>query len=199
MKKLEPFAPVDRWNYDESMFIHNSLGTFSLIPKNTNGRTLANEKESMTIGCYLNQIGDVAWRPMLCSKSLPRCKRSKKMFKSEYIHERPNKSAKTVEITYEIHKDFCIYRTRAGWNERGVMVKELQLLNEEMKKNNRKIALCIDHAPCHLIGKQFFPDLSNITLLYIGRGMTASLQENLLNFFCLFIISCYFGNLFYYY
>ena len=32
-----------------------------------------------------------------------------------------------------------IYRSLAGWNERGILVKELEFINTEMKKQHRKI------------------------------------------------------------
>ena len=179
---ITEFAPSDRINFDESMFIHNNLGSFSLIPKNATGRTLGNTKESMTVGIYLSQDGSIPFRPMFVSKSFPRSKRNKKTFTEEYIHERQNQPAKTVTVNSEEHEKFMIYRNSSGWNERGILVKELEMINSEMKKQNRKICFLLDHAPCHLLGKNPLPDLTNIKLVYIEKNMTDKLQENFINY-----------------
>ena len=81
-----------------------------------------------------------------------------------------------------MHEKFTIYRNSSGWNERAILVNELKTLNNEMKKKNRKICLIIDKAPCHLLGKNPLPDLSNLTLVYIEKKMTDKLQENFINY-----------------
>ena len=64
--------------------------------------------------------------------------KNKKNFTGEYIHERPNNPPKTVLINSERHEKFMIYRSLAGWNERGILVKELKFINTEMKKTASK-------------------------------------------------------------
>jgi len=134
----------------------------------------------MTVGIYLNQNGEIPFRPMFCSKGFPRCKRTKKTFTGEYLHECPNKTSKTVAVNSQRHKNFIIYRTSSGWNERGVLVNELEIINKEMKRTNRKICFIMDHAPCHRLGSKPLPDYSNIKLVYIAPKMTDKIQENLI-------------------
>ena len=56
------------------------------------------------------------------------------------------------------------------------MNNELRLLNEKLAREDRKICLAIDFAPAHLIANQKIPNLTNIKLVYIGRGLTDKLQ-----------------------
>lgn len=81
-----------------------------------------------------------------------------------------------MKVEYQKHKDFVVYRQKSGWNEQGIMMTELNALNEKMANENRKVALCMDHAPCHLISNQPIPNFSNIKIVYIGRNMTDKLQ-----------------------
>ena len=117
----------------------------------------------MTLALYLNECGEIAHRPMFCSKSSPRSKKKRISFTRVYNHIKPDKTSKIVRVQSERYQNFIIYRTSAGWNERAVLCKELELLNIKMKKQDRKIALTLDHAPCYLIGSDPLPDYSNIT------------------------------------
>ena len=109
-------------------------------------------------------------------------KKKQKIFTGEYIHECPNQSSKTFIVNAEMHEKFTIYRNLCGWNERALLVNDLETLNNERKKKNRKICLIIDKAPCHLLGKNPLPNLSNLTLVYIEKKMTDKLQENFINY-----------------
>ena len=103
--------------------------------------------------------------------------KNKIVFTGEYDHVKPDKTSKIVKVHSERYRDFIVYRTGAGWNERAVLCKELELINKEMQKQNRKILFTLDHAPAHLIGDQPLTGYSNIRLVYIGRKMTSRLQE----------------------
>ena len=129
--------------------MHNNLGSYSIIPKNPVGRSLANQKESLTMGIYLNQLGEVAFRPMFVSKSFPRSKNKAKSSVREYWHETPKNGKMKVLVHSEIHKTFDIYRQPNSWNCRAIMETELDILNRKMAKENRKVALCLDNASCH--------------------------------------------------
>ena len=56
------------------------------------------------------------------------------------------------------------------------MMTELKILNDKMARQNRKICLLMDHAPCHLISNEPIPDFPNIKIAYVGRCMTDKLQ-----------------------
>ena len=43
------------------------------------------------MGLFINGLGAVAFRPMFCSRSLPRSKKNKIVFTGEYDHVKPDK------------------------------------------------------------------------------------------------------------
>ena len=131
----------------------------------------------MTVALYINGLGEVAFRPMFCARALPRSKKNKIVYTGEYVHIKPDNTSKIVKVHSERYRSFIVYRTKSGWNERAVLCKELELLNKEMLKQDRKIIFTMDHAPAHLIGDQPLTGYSNIRIEYIGRKMTSQLQE----------------------
>ena len=60
----------------------------------------------------------------------------------EYNHE-SKKGIKKVTVDSETHTNFVNYRHCSGWNTRAIMELELDALNEEMKRQGRKVALTI--------------------------------------------------------
>jgi hypothetical protein len=55
--------------------------------------------------------------------------------------------------------------------------KYLEILNQRMKKQNRKILLLVDNAPVHFVNFVNNPELlTNITVHYLPPNTTAHLQ-----------------------
>ena len=60
---LQNYKPEDTWNFDETMFQHSMLGSYGIKPPNAQGRSLkGNQKEGITLGLYLNRLGEPCYR-----------------------------------------------------------------------------------------------------------------------------------------
>ena len=63
---------------------------------------------------------------------------------------------------------------KSAWMQTSIWNKYLELLNQRMKRRNRKILLLVDNAPVHSVSN---PELlTNITIHYLPPNTTAHLQ-----------------------
>ena len=109
-------------------------------------------------------------------KNFPRCKNVKFTTNVSEFEHKTTTGTRKVKVEFQTHTNFVVYRQHNGWNCQSIMNNELRLLNEKLAREDRKICLAIDFAPAHLIANQKIPNLTNIKLVYIGRGLTDKLQ-----------------------
>jgi len=63
---------------------------------------------------------------------------------------------------------------KSAWMQTSIWNKYLELLNQRMKRRNRKILLLVDNAPVHSVSN---PELlTNITIHYLPPNTTVHLQ-----------------------
>ena len=57
------------------------------------------------------------------------------------------------------------------------MMKELEKINETMKREDEQLILILEHAPCQRLVGDAIPNFSNVQIEYVAKRMTFKIQE----------------------
>ena len=152
------------WNCDEAGFFTNQVSNYSYSTTNGNpvGRQLNNDLNSkvrITTMHYISRDGKIAWTPSFILKNFPRGFQRK----NDWTHGK---------AAGRFCDEFRAYRNPRAWMTKSVFQKEMNLLNDKMKDEKRKILLILDNAPGHDQELQ----LSNIIFLFLLPNTTSILQ-----------------------
>ena len=148
-KDLEGVDQENIFNFDETALFYQAqpTRTFSSVPMN--GTKIS--KQRVTIGLCCNFTGTYKCTPVLINKS-----KKPKSFKYGF---NPN-----MYVEY--------YYNKKAWMTQELFTKFIQKLDNEMKKQKRKIILLLDNSRTHMI--KYVP--SNITIKFFGPNLTSHLQ-----------------------
>ncbi|CAM4823844.1 unnamed protein product [Rotaria magnacalcarata] len=148
---IDEYDPNDVYNADETGLFRYSLPNRSLVTVKETCKGGKRSKERFTVLLCTNMTGTDKLQPLLIGKAAkPRC------FK--------NLSMKQLPVIWRWN--------RTSWMTASLFGEWLASINNSMIKQNRKILLFIDHAPCHNSDTQY----SNITLKFFPPNTTSKLQ-----------------------
>ena len=154
------------WNCDEAGFFTDQVSGYSYSTTNGNpiGRQLNNDlnsKTRITTMHYISRDGKIAWAPSFILKNFPREFKQK----NDWISPDGKSAGRFCN-------EYRVFRNSRAWMTKTVFQKEMELLNEKMKDEKRKILLILDNAPGHDTELQ----LSNINFLFLLPNTTSILQ-----------------------
>ena len=146
-KLIEGYNSVDIYNGDEFGLFWRLLPNRTYKVLNNKFKTGSKGKERVSVFVCANRTGTDKRKLLVIGKSQrPRCFRNKKL---------P-----------------VIYRNNTNsWMTSELFIEYLMNFNNQMKSENRKIALIIDNCPSHP-----FIELSNIKLIFLPPNTTSVLQ-----------------------
>ncbi|CAF4851692.1 unnamed protein product, partial [Rotaria socialis] len=148
---IDEYDPNDVYNADETGLFFKALPNRSLVTVKETCKGGKRSKERCTVLLCTNMTGADKLQPLLIGKAAkPRC------FK--------NLSMKQLPVIWRWN--------RTTWMTASLFGEWLASINNSMIKQNRKILLFIDHAPCHNSDTQY----SNITLTFFPPNTTLKLQ-----------------------
>ncbi|CAF3341955.1 unnamed protein product [Rotaria sp. Silwood2] len=148
---IDGYDRSNMFNADETSLFFKALPEKSFVLNKEDCKGGKRSKERFTILLCTNWSGDEKLKPLVIGKSLkPRC------FKHINIQKLP------VEWT----------ANRTAWMNAKLFGNWLNNLNLNVKKQNRRILLFIDNAPCHPTDIQ----LSNVKLQFFPANTTSVIQ-----------------------
>ncbi|XP_039967465.1 tigger transposable element-derived protein 6-like [Bactrocera tryoni] len=148
-KLIENYEPKNIFNADETGLFYKCLSdrTLSLKGQSCHGGKLS--KDRLTLLLAANMDGSEKFKPLMIGKSMkPRC----------------FKNIKTFPMLYRANSK--------SWMTRNLFLEWLQLVNQQMKKQNRKILLFIDNCTAHTA----MEPLSNVQTEFLPPNTTSVLQ-----------------------
>ena len=150
---LQGWAPENIWNMDETGQFFRALPNKSLVDASRNCTGGKRSKERLTCAFFVNASGGKE-KPIVIGKAAnPRC------FKG--ISDRS-----TLPCQY--------FSQRKAWMESGILEEILQKLNRQLKKDNRRILLFMDNAPCH--PEDLEDKFTQVQVIFLPKNTTSRLQ-----------------------
>lgn len=144
------FSPEDIFNADECGLFSKALPDKTLAIKGDKCKSGKKSKLRVTVMLAASSTGEKL-KPLVIGKSLkPRC------FKNVKVDKLP--------VTYKANKK--------AWMTSGIFEEWVDSVNDQMKKENRKILLIVDNCPAH----PEIEDLSNVKLEFLPPNTTSMIQ-----------------------
>lgn len=147
---IKEYNMKDIFNADETGLFYRALPTKSLAFKCSNSHGSKKVKHRITIMFCASALGEKE-QPLIINTALrPRCFKNVDMSKIN-VHWYANKKA---------------------WMTGSIFTEWIEIFNEEMKKEKRKVLLLLDNAPCHPKNLKF----SNVNVLFLPANTSSTSQ-----------------------
>ena len=153
-KILEKYKPEDIYNADETSLFYQQLPDKAIAFRGEKVRGPKCSKKRVTLLLVVNMDASHRIKPIIVNNALrPTCLASK--YKMEY-HQLP----------------VWWYASKSAWVNTPIFHEVLKRLNRLFIRQNRKVCIIIDNAPCHFTGKTY----SNVEVKFLPRRTTAVIQ-----------------------
>ena len=150
---LQGWSPENIWNMDETGQFFRALPSKSLADKSRSCTGGKRSKERLTCALFVNASGGKE-RPIIIGKSAnPRCFRG---------------------IADKADLPCQYFNQLKAWMEAEILEEILRKLNGRLRRENQKIILFLDNAPCH--PEDLDEKFTQIKIVFLPKNTTSRLQ-----------------------